>query len=284
MKTRTLILSGMNGTVPSTAILGLTGENTLFCNLRTYNIKAKDLYCVVVVVGEKHYVAHNIDPEMQFDFVMKDAHIDDNIRVALFDEDKKECKLSNNLNTDDIVSLRSLLDLPAQAPKDSLSEDENLNAEVHSTATESEKTVNFDTKNDKTEKNDKKAEENEEDFAETQNQSFFDSIAFQLDEMFKENSKCPEVEALIPNSSWVNVDFDNEEENAHYILGKIFDEDKKLKYICYGVPAQNSADKNANIDLDYAQWLPLEPEKENSAGFYIMYQDAETGDTVKFEK
>ena len=34
MKTRTLILSGMNGTVPSTAILGLTGENTLFCNLR----------------------------------------------------------------------------------------------------------------------------------------------------------------------------------------------------------------------------------------------------------
>ena len=50
------------------------------------------------------------------------------------------------------------------------------------------------------------------------------------------------------------------------------------------MPAQNSADKNANIDLDYAQWLPLEPEKENSAGFYIMYQDAETGDTVKFEK
>lgn len=274
MTTRTLILTGTTQATNVTAVLSVTGESSLFCNLKTYNLKSQDLYCLAVLVGQVSYIAHNIDSQLRFDFVIDNANIQDDIKIALFDEEKKECKLSNNLNNEDIQTLSKLMDEFEQ--KNAVQS--NLENSVHSTAKIDESVQKNDVESIQNDVNDTNIEDKE-----VASPSFLDSIALQLDEVFKQNSECTEIENLIPNSKWVNVDMDNPEGSTHYILGKIFDEENNVKYICYAVPTTNKNSQNIDIDLDYAQWLPTKPEDENSAGYYIMYQDANTGETIKFE-
>ncbi len=105
---------------------------------------------------------------------------------------------------------------------------------------------------------------------------FFDAISVQIEELF---SKYPEDQGLmqlIPNSKWVKVDYEG---NGNiYVLGLVYEGDA-LRYVAYGVPGASNAQVAGDIK-DYSQWVPASLNNTTGSGFWIMYQDAETGESI----
>ena len=115
-------------------------------------------------------------------------------------------------------------------------------------------------------------EENEK-LGDTEGKDFFELIADQVEDLFDNYPRVDELEELIPNSKWVKIDFENN--GNEYVLGLIYD-GFNLKYICYGVPGNKDS---VPTHLGNCQWLPLNP-MSPSAGYWVIYQDAATGDKV----
>ena len=107
--------------------------------------------------------------------------------------------------------------------------------------------------------------------------NFFDEIKTQVDGLFEKNEREEFLEKIIPNSKWVKVEY--EQSGDYYILGLIYDEDR-LKYIVYGVPGVYQKDPPKELS-GYPIWLPLDEEKRESFGYWLSYQDAETGESVR---
>ncbi len=107
--------------------------------------------------------------------------------------------------------------------------------------------------------------------------SFIGDIKGQIDDLFKNNPKESFLEEMIPNSKWVRVEFDGE--GDYYILGLIY-EGENIKYVCYGVPGiyQKTPPKQLS---GYPVWFPLDNEKRESFGYWLTYQDAESGESIK---
>lgn len=106
--------------------------------------------------------------------------------------------------------------------------------------------------------------------------TFFDGIKEQIQALF---GKFPEEEILkeiIPDSKWVKIDY--EEKGEYYVVGLLY-EDNKVKYVCYGVPSIYSDEPPKDLK-GFAQWLPIDTGKQDGFGYWITYQDAETGENV----
>jgi hypothetical protein len=107
--------------------------------------------------------------------------------------------------------------------------------------------------------------------------SFYLEMKEQIDKLFSQNKQEEYLEKLIANSKWVKVEVDDD--GDYYVLGLIYDEEE-LKYICYGVPGVYQ--KNPPRQLSgYPIWFPLDTEKPEGFGYWLSYQDAETGESVK---
>ena len=108
------------------------------------------------------------------------------------------------------------------------------------------------------------------------NQTFFEAISDQVEDLFNSYPSEPHLEDLIPNSKWVKIDYENN--GNFYVLGLIY-EDISLKYVCYGVPGEYSETPPAELD-GYSQWLPLDLSDPENNGYWVVYQDALTGESV----
>lgn len=109
------------------------------------------------------------------------------------------------------------------------------------------------------------------------NESFFDGIKEQIDILFE---KYPEEEILkqiIPESKWVKIDY--QEKGEYYVVGVLYEQDK-IKYVCYGVPSMFSSEPPEELN-GYAQWLPIDSTKQNGFGYWLTYQDADTGENIQ---
>lgn len=106
--------------------------------------------------------------------------------------------------------------------------------------------------------------------------SFYEEIKEHIDKLFAENPTEQYLQKLLPNSKFVRVTL---EDNNYYVLGLIYSEEK-LKYICYGVPGiyQNSPPRQLS---GYPVWIPLDEEKTDGFGYWLTYQDAQSGESVK---
>ncbi|MDY2695749.1 MAG: hypothetical protein SOV27_01135 [Eubacteriales bacterium] len=108
-------------------------------------------------------------------------------------------------------------------------------------------------------------------------ETFFDGIKDQIETLF---TKFPEEEILkqiIPDSKWVKIDY--EDKGEYYVVGLMY-EDDKIKYVCYGVPSTYSDEPPTDLK-GFAQWLPIDSEKSEGFGYWLTYQDADTGENVK---
>lgn len=86
-----------------------------------------------------------------------------------------------------------------------------------------------------------------------------------------------QLESLIEGSVWVKISYG---EKLYYVFGIIKDGGKP-RYICYGVPAKsNSSPPDSMAGL--ATFLPLYQD-EKSGGYWVMYQDAGTGASLKID-
>ncbi len=108
-------------------------------------------------------------------------------------------------------------------------------------------------------------------------ESFYDSISEDISNLFSTHSEEEFLSQIIPFSKWVKIE--NDDDDNYYVLGLIYENDQ-VKYICYGVPGLYT-DAPPKELREYAEWLPLDSTKENEYGYWITYQDAETGENVK---
>lgn len=111
---------------------------------------------------------------------------------------------------------------------------------------------------------------------EKSSENFYLEMKSQIDTLFENNPNEEYLQELIPNSKWVKVDIEN---GDYYVLGLIY-ENEKIKYICYGVPGVYQ--KKAPRELaGYPIWFPLDEEKSDGFGYWLSYQDADSGESVK---
>ena len=109
--------------------------------------------------------------------------------------------------------------------------------------------------------------------------TFFDRLSNQIEKMFDTNQSFEILNEIFPNSKFCKVNFDDG--TGYYVFGIIYDNGVP-KYLCYGMPAQ----KNDAPPKDFSelyQWLPIDVNNEDGDGFYMMYQDAETGKNISID-
>lgn len=143
---------------------------------------------------------------------------------------------------------------------------------------ESEKETIKDEDNDKVKENEKDggvAEEGDEDKKEQEKGKskegrFFDKIADKIEKLFSENEKDEELNSLIPDSRWARVKTDD----GWYVVGVV---GEPSEFICYGIPGDDPSDPPEE-DEGCRQWIEVE---KGGRGYWMMYQSAETGETLK---
>lgn len=105
---------------------------------------------------------------------------------------------------------------------------------------------------------------------------FYNMIADQLQELFDKYPTEDNLNKLIENSYWVKIDTDIV--NKQYVVG-IINNNNDVKYICYGVPGNYNQEPPIEMK-EYSQWLPIDIKDPYNNGYWVMYQDAESGENV----
>lgn len=113
----------------------------------------------------------------------------------------------------------------------------------------------------------------------TAKSTFYDEIKGQVSLLFERYPEETFLNEIIPNSKWVKVDYEN---NGQYFVIGLMYEDDEVAYVCYGMPGEYSVTPPREF-AGLSQWLPLDPEKPNELGYWIMYQDAQTGENVEIK-
>ncbi|MBE5756940.1 MAG: hypothetical protein E7342_03975 [Clostridiales bacterium] len=115
------------------------------------------------------------------------------------------------------------------------------------------------------------------DFEKELNQTiYYDKVKDELNELF---NKYPEEERLkkaVDGGKFIKIYYSEEK---YYTVGLIKEFDKP-KYICYGVPARYSVTPPKELE-GYCSFLPLSLLNLKGDGFWMIYQDAITGECVK---
>ena len=115
-----------------------------------------------------------------------------------------------------------------------------------------------------------------EELAEDAQPCYYDKVKNELAALFGRYPAEEELAECIPFSKWAKVTFSR---NKYYTVGVISDEHKP-KYICYGVPAESRKDPPEALK-GLCSFLPLSVFDLNGKGYWMMFQDAETGQCIK---
>lgn len=124
--------------------------------------------------------------------------------------------------------------------------------------------------------NDEEIQEDKEENVEDNKKDFLSSVGKQVEELLNSYEAEHTLEELIPNSKFVKVKSEGEN---FYIFGVIY-ENNEIKYIVYGIPGEFSV-KPDDEYKNFYQWLPLNSENPDGYGYYLMYQDALTGEQIE---
>lgn len=108
-------------------------------------------------------------------------------------------------------------------------------------------------------------------------ENFFFRLKPQIDKLFENNPIEKNLEEMIPASKWVKVEY--EDDGDFYVFGLLY-EGEKIKYVCYGVPAIYEDEPPQEL-TGYPIFLPLDKNNLKGFGYWLTYQDAETGEPVK---
>lgn len=108
-------------------------------------------------------------------------------------------------------------------------------------------------------------------------EAFVKRLKPQIDKLFEKNPAETNLEEMFPSSKWVKVEY--EDDGDFYVFGLIYDGDE-VKYVCYGVPAVYEKEPPKELS-GYPIFVPLNKEDKEGFGYYITYQDAETGEPIK---
>lgn len=108
---------------------------------------------------------------------------------------------------------------------------------------------------------------------------YYEQVADKIAELFEKGERQTELENLMGDSKWVKI---NNNKNQYYVVGIIGSKNSIPDYICYGVPSSFSFLPPASLGKD-ARWLPIDVKNPQGKGFWVIFQSARTGETIKTE-
>ncbi len=103
---------------------------------------------------------------------------------------------------------------------------------------------------------------------------FYMGIRDKLDELFVINPAEKQLTALIPNSDWIKINYDEED---YYVVGKLRENNKTI-LIGYGVPGKKTATPPKIAD-EIASYLSVDGISPYD-GYWLIFQNADTGKIV----
>ena len=294
---KTIILN--NNTVKNfngMATLTLNKEQSyVYATFKAFNLNIKDNLVLAIAQNKKQITKQNISliNNNTYNFKINNLNLDEPISCVLVSNEKTEvipivwAGENKNLNTEimktfeelkqetfvktvvaahneekkEKLDLSEMCELPTSEELEGIITEE-LNNSLDDISTEELNPIDEELKN-----------------INLGDETFYESMSDQIEELFNKYPSEPNLEKLIPNSKWVKIDYENN--GNYYVLGLIY-EDIELKYIAYGVPGTFS--ENAPNGLNnYSQWLPTNPESPNDFGYWVMYQNALSGESVEID-
>lgn len=105
---------------------------------------------------------------------------------------------------------------------------------------------------------------------------YYDSVKDELSELFEKYPAEENLQRAVENSKWVKIEFAPQK---YYTVGLMYEKGKP-RYICYGVPAE-SKNEPPNALKGFCSYLPLSLFDLRGKGYWMMYQDADTGRCVE---
>ena len=103
--------------------------------------------------------------------------------------------------------------------------------------------------------------------------NFYSRMKDEIENLLSTYPREEALENMVENSRWVKIDYG---EGKYYVFGVIYG-GGEAQYICYGVPSENPVSPPPSIEN--SSFIPAYP--EGNAGYWVMYQDAKTGASIK---
>lgn len=124
---------------------------------------------------------------------------------------------------------------------------------------------------------DKRVFEEKTDKSFTEGGAFYERMRGEIDNLFSEYPRMDNLESVVENSRWVKIDYGD---GCYYVFGIIYGGETP-KYLCYGVPAKQNKTPPESM-RGMASFIPADGDS-SERGFWVMYQDAQTGASLKIE-
>ncbi len=106
---------------------------------------------------------------------------------------------------------------------------------------------------------------------------YYEEVRDKIDELFKVGVKEKILEDIMPETQWVRIEYSP---SAHYVVGIIGNKRENPDYICYGVESEYSSAPPLCLGND-ARWLPLDVRKPQDKGYWLLFQSAKSGETIR---
>ena len=103
--------------------------------------------------------------------------------------------------------------------------------------------------------------------------NFYSRMKAEIESVLSSYPKEDALENIVENSRWVKITYGD---GKYYVFGVIYG-GSEAQYICYGVPSENP--DTPPPSLENSSFIPAYP--EGNAGYWVMYQDAKTGASIK---
>lgn len=107
---------------------------------------------------------------------------------------------------------------------------------------------------------------------------YLDTVREELTEVFSKHPVEQELSRTFPDSRWAKIYYSKEK---FYVVG-VIKENGTEKYICYGVPATYSPEPPKELK-GCSSFIPLSVFNMKGDGYWMMFQDAETGACIHIE-
>lgn len=102
---------------------------------------------------------------------------------------------------------------------------------------------------------------------------FFQTVREEVENILSTYPPCEELCAATDGARWVKISYGDDK---FYVFGLI-EAEGTPRYICYGVPSSNAGSPPASME-GKSSFLPVKT--QHGLGFWVMYQDADTGASV----
>lgn len=103
---------------------------------------------------------------------------------------------------------------------------------------------------------------------------FYERMKEEIDGLFSSYPEEENLNSVVENSRWVKISYGD---GKFYVFGIIYGGDIP-QYICYGVPSENGETPPESLK-GLASFIPAP--SDSGKGYWVMYQDAATGASVK---